>query len=335
MNKKLRAFLVDGFRLISKVLPSFAIKVRLKAKYQHEKEYLEKHFTDFTTNDDFDDKLQRLLFDLDDNSVKTVNAMIERYKAYFEEGRTTNYDLFTKIELLELKDLQINFHNKTEKLSDTLYRYGEYIFPVRNFEASVLYYNHGVKVVDESHLEALHEKSIVDVGGFIGDSIVVLNELEPKNIISFEAIPHNFELLQKTVTINKIPNVIAENYALGSHTGTTTMSVSESISTIVDMGNIDSVLVNMITLDDYVKDNKVEVGLIKVDIEGAEIEFLRGTVETIKSQTPVILLSIYHNAHDFLELKSFIEELNVGYKFKIYKPTDGAIMLETLLVCQV
>lgn len=335
MKKKIRLFMVECFRMISKVSPNFAIKVRLKAKFNHEKQFLEKHFSDFTKADDFEDKLERLLFDFDEESVNTIMTMIQRYKAYFEEGRTTNYDLFTKMERLELKDLQINFHNKTEKLSDTVYRYEQYMFPVRNFEASVLYYKHGISQIDKKHLLQIHEKSIIDVGGFIGDSLVVLDELTPKNIYSFEAIPHNIELLKKTITINKIKNVIPVANALGAHTGTTTMSVSDSISSIVDMGDIDSVLVDMITLDDYVKENEVEVGLIKVDIEGAETDFLRGAVETIKTQQPVILLSIYHNTHDFLELKTFIEELYVDYKFKIYKPTDGAIMLETLLICQV
>lgn len=326
---------MECFRQISKVSPNFAVRIRLKAKFKHEKAFLEKYFSDFTKADDFEIKLEQLLSNLDENSVKKVKAMVERYNAYFEEGRTTSYDLFTKYELLELRDLQINFHNKTEKLSDTLYRYKEYIFPVRNFEASVLYYKHGVKEIDSTHLDALHEKSIIDVGGFIGDSIVILDELKPKDIHSFEAIPHNFELLQKTVTVNKIKNVVPVNYALGSRTGTTTMSVSESISAIVDMGNIDSVLVNIITLDDYVKENNIDVGLIKIDIEGSETDFLHGAVETLKQQKPVVLLSIYHNTHDFLELKTFIEELDAGYKFKIYKPTDGAIMLETLLICQV
>lgn len=335
MNKNIRALLVDCFRLISKVIPSFAIKVRLKAKFKHEKEFLEEHFKDFTQDNDFENKLDRLLFNLDEQSVKTITTIISRYKAYFEEGRTTNYDLFTKMEILELKDLQINFHNKTEKLSDNIYRYNDYLFPVRNFEASVLYYKHGISEIAEKHLTTLHEKSIIDVGGFIGDSIVVLDELNPKNIYSFEAIPHNVELLKKTVTINKIKNVTPVPYALGAHTGTTTMSVSDSISSIVDMGDIDSVLVNMITLDDYVQDNNIDVGLIKVDIEGAETDFLKGAIETIKSQKPVILLSIYHNTHDFLELKTFIDELYLDYKFKIYKPTDGAILLETLLICQV
>lgn len=335
MKERIRPILVDCFRLYSKINPRFAIKVRLKAKYQHEKEFFEKYFEDFTKQDDYEEKLEKFLENLDENSKTTIKTIISRYHAYFEEGRITNYDLFTKEEIEQLMDLQINFHNKTEKLSDTIYRYKEYVFPVRNFEASVLYYKHGISEIEQEHLNTLHEKSIIDVGGFIGDSILVLNELEPKNIYSFEAISHHYELLKKTLTINKIENVIPVNHALGSHTGTTTMSVAESISSIVDMGDIDSVLVDMITLDNYVEKHKIEVGLIKVDIEGAETGFIRGSIETIKSQKPVILLSIYHNTHDFLELKTIIEELDLGYKFKIYKPVDGAIMLETLLICQV
>jgi hypothetical protein len=39
--------------------------------------------------------------------------------------------------------------------------------------------------------------------------------------------------------------------------------------------------------------------------------------------------------HDFFKLKKFIEDLDLGYKFKVYKPNDGCVMLETALICEV
>lgn len=335
MKSKVRGFMLECFRLVSKIIPEFAVRVRLKAKYEHEKKFFSQYFSDFTKTDDFEDKLNILLLGLDKDSVDKIQAMVERFRLYFDEGRTTNYDLFTPIELKELLELQKNFHNKTEKLSNNLYRYGDYLFPIRNFEPSVLYHKHGIDFVESRYLNSLSDKSIVDVGGFIGDSVVVLSELNPKNIITFEAIPHNYELLKKTIKLNKIDNVIPINNALGSKKGRITMTISEAMSTKAEMDDRNSVEVDMITLDDYVNEHGVEVGLIKVDIEGAETDFLKGAVQTIVEQKPVILLSIYHNTHDFLELKTFIESLNVGYKFSIYKGIDGAIMLETLLICQV
>ncbi len=47
--------------------------------------------------------------------------------------------------------------------------------------------------------------------------------------------------------------------------------------------------------------------------------FLSGAVETIKSQKPMLFISIYHSVEDFFEIKPWIENLDLGYKFEIIK----------------
>lgn len=63
--------------------------------------------------------------------------------------------------------------------------------------------------------------------------------------------------------------------------------------------------IDIITLDSYVKTNKIKVGFIKVDIEGFEQEFLKGAEKTIKSQKPAMAISLYHSYSDFLILNPF------------------------------
>lgn len=65
--------------------------------------------------------------------------------------------------------------------------------------------------------------------------------------------------------------------------------------------------VEIITLDSYVAEHKIQVGFIKVDIEGFEMEFLKGAKETICTQKPTMLISIYHSLNDFFEIKPLIE----------------------------
>ena len=48
-----------------------------------------------------------------------------------------------------------------------------------------------------------------------------------------------------------------------------------------------------------------------------------------------MLLSIYHNANDFFEIKPLIESWNLGYTFKICKPVDWSLSKETALYCEV
>ena len=92
--------------------------------------------------------------------------------------------------------------------------------------------------------------------------------------------------------------------------------------------------IEITTIDDYVEKNNIEVGLIKSDIEGAELSLLRGAINTIKQQKPVLVISIYHNTNDFFEIKKLIESLNLGYKFKIEK-NPNRILIDTVLIAEV
>ncbi|HHU71606.1 MAG TPA: FkbM family methyltransferase, partial [Clostridiales bacterium] len=90
------------------------------------------------------------------------------------------------------------------------------------------------------------------------------------------------------------------------------------------------------TLDSYVNENNLNVGLIKVDIEGAEQDFLDGAIETIIQYRPILIISIYHSLDDFFNIKPKLEALNLGYTFKIYRPIlKRSIISETLLIAEI
>lgn len=244
--------------------------------------------------------------------------------------------IFEDNDIENLRKLQSDFFIKPKKIRNNVFEYKDYLLPINNFGASILYYEHGIEMVE--NLEIIKNKCILDVGGFIGDSVLVLSKIPCKHIYTFEAIPDNFKLMEQTFALNETKNVTIENVAIGSQKGELSLSVNFGCSTSVesDQKSSDTIItVPMISLDEYVQENNIEVGLIKVDIEGAEPEFLKGAENTICQQKPIILLSIYHNAHDFFELKPLIESWGLGYNFKIYKPVDGAIVRETLLICEV
>lgn len=92
---------------------------------------------------------------------------------------------------------------------------------------------------------------------------------------------------------------------------------------------------NVVTLDSYVEENGIEVGLIKTDLEGFEQSFLKGAMNTIKKYKPTLMISIYHSAQDYFQIKPMIESLNLGYKFSLFKADDGYLIAGTLLICQI
>lgn len=300
-----------------------------------ERKFVKANWGDVATMTDFPEKFLNLTSGLDAESVDTVIKILKR-QLLFLNNSDENIDLFTCDEQQQLRILHENFYSRILKISDDLYAYKNYLLPINHFEASVFYYEHGLNEIDD--LNKIEGKSIIDVGGFIGDSILILSKLKPKDIYSFEAVPKHYELLKRTVELNHIENVYAENLALGAESGTATIHLYGGGSTLVDRADVtfkNDIEVPILTLDEYVASHPMEIGLIKVDIEGSEPDFLIGAKKTICEQKPILLISIYHNAHDFFELKPLIESWNLGYMFKIYKPTFENTTSEILLIAQI
>lgn len=59
------------------------------------------------------------------------------------------------------------------------------------------------------------------------------------------------------------------------------------------------------------------VTYIKLDVEGSELETLKGAVNTIKKYRPKLAVSLYHKAEDIIDLPLFIESLGMDYRYYI------------------
>lgn len=68
------------------------------------------------------------------------------------------------------------------------------------------------------------------------------------------------------------------------------------------------------------------ITFIKMDIEGSELEALKGAKETIKQFKPKLAICVYHKKEDLLEIPQYILSLNPGYKLFLRNaasiPTD-------------
>ena len=92
--------------------------------------------------------------------------------------------------------------------------------------------------------------------------------------------------------------------------------------------------VEEVTVDQFVSENDLDVGLITIDVEGAEQNLLKGALDTIKSQKPLLFISIYHNVADFFEIKPWIQSLDLGYEFEIVKEQPWTFVADTVLQCR-
>lgn len=186
----------------------------------------------------------------------------------------------------------------------------------------------------------MRSKDFIDVGGYVGDSALVFEEFTDKNIYTFEPTKDNYERILQTIKLNNLKRTIPINKGLGAEDSTAEIGISDvyyglgsSIAFSEHFENTE--VVEITTLDKFVKTHKIKAGFIKVDIEGFEMEFLNGAKETIATQKPAMLLSIYHQPSDYFEIKPLIESWDLGYKFKIHKGVDLHNTAETALFCEV
>jgi len=91
----------------------------------------------------------------------------------------------------------------------------------------------------------------------------------------------------------------------------------------------DSITIKTIKLDEILNGQKVT--FIKLDVEGAELNALKGAKETIIAHRPKLAVCVYHNPEDIIEIPLYIQSLVPEYKF--FMRHYGNIDTETVLYC--
>ena len=311
----------------------------LRKLYFHpgEREALAKLFSDAMNREDSAQRFSALISGLDNESRNTVSDIIHRM-GMIADGNKSLQDVYTQREQEEFVRMNDEFSSKIVKLNDNLYYYNGYYHPVNQFDSSVFFTRYGIDKL--TTLDSVRNKHIIDAGGYVGDTALLFSSYTDKNIHVFEASPSNMDIIRETIRLNQLENIVPVSKALGEKSGTATFSLGErnSCNSLVERPGYnypDHIEVPVITLDDYVRENNLEVGLIKVDIEGGEQLLLKGAVETIRTQHPILLISIYHSANDFFEIKPMIEKMCDKYTFRIIKPANSAIVIETILLAEV
>lgn len=298
-----------------------------------EKDFIKKYFCDFNIIK-YKNDIVKLLEGLDEESAHNVQLVLSRLQRLIH-NHYDSIDIFSTDEQEEIREIS-KHKDDILQLGDNLFFHKGCYLPINHFENLLFEKNLNLELYPKQVLSSVKGKDIIDVGAYIGDSAFILDQLKPKKIYAFEANPKNYDLLLKTIKLNHLDNVIAENLALGNKIEENVLIADdEACSYVIDNSSSEVPVqtCQMFTLDKYVSEHpEMNVGLIKVDIEGQEQNFLMGATETIKKFRPMLILSIYHNWSDFLHIKHQLEVLNLGYKFMISKPTSGAIILETELI---
>ena len=82
--------------------------------------------------------------------------------------------------------------------------------------------------------------------------------------------------------------------------------------------------VNAITLDSYVIKNKItDIDLIKMDIEGSELDALKGSKYILNQFKPDLIISAYHSPDQLIDIMNYLSKLETNYI--IYVPKNELV----------
>jgi FkbM family methyltransferase len=176
--------------------------------------------------------------------------------------------------------------------------------------------------------------TVLDVGAHHGLYTLLSSKLVGPSgrVISFEPSPRERKQLVRNVRINFCSNVMIEPYALGKEPARNNLYVVEgaedgcnSLRPPVVVSRTSTVRVDVVTLDQIVPKLRVtKVDFIKLDVEGAELDVLKGALGLLQTAPrPVLLVEVYDIrtqpwGYEAREIVQFLDEQ--GYRwFKLLR----------------
>lgn len=163
------------------------------------------------------------------------------------------------------------------------------------------------------------KKTFIDVGANIGIYPLSLFK-KAKYIYAFEPEEENYKRLEQNIKINRITNIKSVKKAVSDKNGVTaTLYINrkdKGWSSLMMRHKDGKELVKLTSLDYFLTKNKTKnIGLIKIDVEGAELNVLRGALKTLQRFHPPVLVEFNDtfsrlSGYNVIELYKLMEKLN-------------------------
>lgn len=170
----------------------------------------------------------------------------------------------------------------------------------------------------ENELEKIGDFTFVDIGAYIGDTFEMMLSTYSNmtKYYGYEPAEDNYKVLIKKLNdIKGNCKVSCENVALGRINGAMEMGKGGGEFGVIDDLYEDSVSVSVRKLDDEKIDVQGGQLVIKMDVEGAELDVLNGGIETIKKYKPIMAICVYHRYEDILILPKYLIDNGLRYRF--------------------
>ena len=243
-----------------------------------------------------------------------------RDRIFIEQGFDFNTFLYKVFKILRIGNSMLL------KISVPKY---DYKFYCRiNREDLVFMTNHEDDIIE--HFTPKQGDIVVDIGAHMGRYTIISSKRVGTNgkVIAIEAHPGNFEMLNRNIKLNQLTNVIPLNYAVYSKETKIKLYLPEEDSGYTIYNTIMSnragtedkfVEVNANTLDCLLQLDQIreeEVNWVKIDVEGAEFEVLKGATNVLSKSKDIALLIEVHGSDNYKPILNFLNLYNFKIEFE-------------------
>ena len=148
---------------------------------------------------------------------------------------------------------------------------------------------------------------VCDIGASYGDSAIWWSKVKGAKVIAFEPLKDIYRILEANITLNKA-DVIAFNIAIGNGKS---ISSSREQNMLIKSGEAYSALVDTKKLDDL---GIQRMDILKIDVEGFELDVLNGAVHCIEKLKPRIIIETHST-----ELRNNCDKFlrDMGYSLEV------------------
>jgi len=183
---------------------------------------------------------------------------------------------------------------------------------------------------------------VVDVGANIGYYTLLAAQLvgAQGRVFAFEPDPYNYGMLCKNIELNKYRNVVPVEKAVFAESGKRQLFLDKrnlgghSLSA-ANVGEGGVLMVEATSLDDYFENSNCKIDVVKIDVQGSELDVLEGMRKTIdrcgslKIITEFWPVGLRNCGHD---PRAFLERLiELGFRLYLVGERVELVSVSTLL----
>ena len=175
---------------------------------------------------------------------------------------------------------------------------------------------------------ARERRVIVEAGANIGYYTLLMATAQPEGgvVHAFEPRPEVFARLSENVALNALSFVRLNNAAVSDTAGGATLYLPDSGNR--EMASLDrtfapatrSVEVRTVRLDEYCRSNRLNVDLLKLDVEGSEVRALEGLGAALREQWPDIVCEVLP------QYEAALNAMLAATPYKRFLITDGGLV---------